>query len=301
MSLMTFAFVDMNYKIINWLLFILLCFIWGSSFILMKVSIEGLTGPQIAALRIFSAGLVCIPFAFFHLRHIPKTKLGLVFLAGVFGNVIPAFCYAIALMHLDSSVAGILNSLTPLCVVTIGAVFFGSKVRAQKLIGVIIGFAGLVLLTVTQKNISVDNLEYAGLILFATLSYGLNVNQVGHFLQGVKPIHIATVSLAFMTLPTGLILWQTGYFDLDFSSHIVQWASLNTIMLGIVGSSIATVLFYMLVQRASGLFASLVTYGIPFVAIFWGIIYGETITLVAIACLLLILAGVYLANRPEKK
>jgi drug/metabolite transporter (DMT)-like permease len=293
--------VYMNPRFVKWVLFILLCFIWGSSFILMKVSIEGLTGLQIAALRIFSGSIVFVPFAIFHLRQIPRTKLGLVFLSGLFGNMIPAFCFAIALSKIDSSLAGILNSLTPICVVTIGALFFRAKVSPQKLIGLLTGFTGLCLLTLTQKDISVHNIEYAGLVVLATLSYGLNVNQVGHFLRGIRPLHIATVSLASMCIPAGLILWQQGYFELDFTSGRVQWATINTILLGVVGSAMATALFYSLVQRASPLFASLVTYGIPFVAISWGIIYGETVTWVAIACLLIILAGVYLANRPEKK
>jgi drug/metabolite transporter (DMT)-like permease len=291
----------MSNKLISWSIFILLCFIWGSSFILMKVSKEGLTAAQIAALRIFSASLVFIPFAFFHFRKIPAKKLGLVVLTGLFGNLLPAFLFSIAITKIDSSLTGILNSLTPICVVVLGITLFKDKIKTQKIVGVLIGFAGLCILTITQDEINLQNLGYAALVLVATISYGLNVNIVSHYMQGIKPLHIATVSLAFMAIPAGTILWQQRFFQLDFTDVVVQWSVLNSVLLGMVGSAIATALFYILVQKASGLFASLVTYGIPFVAIFWGFIDGEKIHALTIGCLLIILFGVFLANRPEKK
>ncbi len=291
----------MSNKFICWSLFILLCFIWGSSFILMKVSNQGLTASQIAALRIFSAGLAFIPFAFFHISNVARKKIGLLIITGIFGNLLPAFCFAIAILKIDSSLAGILNSLTPICVVFVGVLFFRDKIRTQKIIGVMIGFAGLCLLTFTQKNISINNFGYAALVLVGTISYGINVNLVSHFLKEIKPIHIATISLAFMTIPSGIVLWQQGFFQHDFSDSSVQWAVFNSILLGLVASAFATVLFYILVQKASGLFASLVTYGIPFVALFWGFLDGESITIAGFISLGIILLGVFLANRPDKK
>jgi drug/metabolite transporter (DMT)-like permease len=267
----------------------------------MKVSQKGLTAPQIAALRIFFAALVFLPFAIFHITKLPKKKLGLIFLTGIVGNLFPAFCFAIAILKIDSSLAGIINSLTPVCVVGIGISFFKDKIKTQKIIGVLIGFAGLCLLTLTQKNISLDNIGYALLIIAATISYGINVNLVSHRLKEINPIHLATVSLGFMSIPSGLIVWQQGFFDLDFSEPVIQWAIINASLLGIVASAFATVIFYMLVQRAGGLFASLVTYGIPFVALFWGFIDGEKITFIEIVSLCIILLGVYLANRPDRK
>ncbi len=291
----------MSNKFISWSIFILLCFIWGSSFILMKVSNEGLTASQIASLLIFSAGLVFIPFAFFHIGKVPRKKIGLLIITGIFGNLLPAFCFAIAILKIDSSLAGILNSLTPICVVFISVLLFRDKIKTQKIIGVLIGFAGLCLLTATQKNISINNLGYAALVIVGTISYGINVNMVSHFLKEIKPMHIATVSLAFMSIPAGLVLWQQGFFQLDFADTTVQWAVFNSTLLGLVASAFATVLFYILVQKASGLFASLVTYGIPFVALFWGFIDGESITISGFVCLAIILLGVFLANRPEKE
>lgn len=297
---MTFAHLMSN-RLINWLLFILLCFIWGSSFMLMSESRRGLTGVQIASLRIFSAGLVFLPFACYYITRIPRNKLGQVILTGVFGNLFPAFCFAIAIFKIDSSLAGILNSLTPICVVLIGALFFKAKVKTQKLAGVLVGFGGLCLLTLSQSGISLDNFDYALLILAATVSYGINVNQVSHRLKEINPVQLAMVSLGCMTFPAGIILWQQGFFQLDFNDADVFNATIYSVMLGLTSSAIATVLFYVLVKRAGGLFASLVTYGIPFVALFWGVIFNEQITAIRMISLGIILGGVYLANRPEKK
>jgi drug/metabolite transporter (DMT)-like permease len=296
----------MSNKFISWSIFVILCLIWGSSFKLMHDSQLGLSAAQIAALRIFSAGLVFVPFAVFHFSKIPQKKLGIVTLSAVFGNLLPAFLFAEAITKLDSSLAGILNSLTPICVVAVGIFFFKDKIKSQKILGVFTGFIGLVLLTVLpmileNKSMSFSNMGYTLLIVVATFLYGINVNMVGHYLKGLNPIHIATVSLAFMTIPAGIILWQQGFFHLDFKEISVQesvWASVG---LGIGGSAIATALFYILVQKAGILFASLVTYGIPFIALLWGLYDHEKITWVQPLCLGIILFGVYLANRPDKK
>ena len=124
----------MSNKSISWLIFIALCIIWGSSFKLMHDSQQGLSAIQIAAVRIFSAGFVFIPFAFFHFKKIPTHKLGLVLLSAVVGNLLPAFLFAEAITKLDSSLAGILNSLTPICVVIIGIFFFKDHIKSQKIL-----------------------------------------------------------------------------------------------------------------------------------------------------------------------
>jgi drug/metabolite transporter (DMT)-like permease len=296
----------MNNKLFDWIIFILLCIIWGSSFKLMKDSTTALSATQIAALRIFAAGLVFVPFAFFHFNKIPKDKLGPVVLSAVFGNLLPAFLFAAALTKLDGSLGGILNSLTPLFVVIVGILFFQVKIEMQKIWGVVIGLIGLVLLILlpsllVEKNISFNNLGYTLLILLATFLYGINVNMVGKYLKGLSPVHAATVSLAFMVIPTTVILVVNGFFKTDFTQPGVTKAIIYVSLLGVLGSAVATVLFYILVKRAGGLFASLVTYGIPFIALIWGVADGEKVTWLEFICLGIILLGVYLANKTTAK
>src|SRR5689334_22402914 len=111
-------YIMINNKLVNWVLFTILCLIWGSSFILMKISKAHLSGLQIASLRIFSAGVVLIPLGILHLAKIPRIKILPVIFTGISGNLVPAFMYALAIANgLDSSLAAILNSLTPICVV----------------------------------------------------------------------------------------------------------------------------------------------------------------------------------------
>jgi drug/metabolite transporter (DMT)-like permease len=289
-------------KLVNWGIFLVLTIIWGSSFILMKHSKEELNASQIAALRIFSAGFIFIPFAIFHLSKIPRKKILIVILSGITGNLLPAFLYAMSIAkNIDSSLASILNSLTPLFVVLIAVGIFRDRIKMQKIAGVLIGFAGLTLLFFSWRDISFENFKYASLILVATFFYAININMVAHYLEDINPIHITTVSIAFMTIPTAFVLWQQDFLSLSFDEPSVQWAIAEAVFLGIVGSAIATGLFYLLIKRAGGIFASLVTYAIPFIGIFWGVMDGEKITIKQIGCLAIILLGVYLANLPGKK
>lgn len=285
-------------QLVNWGIFGLLSLIWGSSFILMKVSKEGLNGVQIGALRIFFAGLVFLPFAAMHLKNFTGRTFLLALLSGTLGNLLPAFLFAIAIDHqIDSALAGILNSLTPLLVIVLGILFFRTAMPRNKIIGVCIGFAGLVFLSLSKGGISLQNAGYASLIFVATLMYALNIHLVTRYLKGINPLHLATVSLAGVGIAAGLVAWQQHSLEQFATSAATRWSVGATAVLGIIGSAFATVLYYGLIKRAGGLFASLVTYGIPVVAIGWGIAFDETVTIIQVGCLGLILAGVWVANR----
>jgi drug/metabolite transporter (DMT)-like permease len=282
----------------NWLLFIVLSVIWGSSFILMKIGTETLTGWQIGAIRIFSAGIVTLPFAIFHIRSIPSRKIPYVILSGVLGNLFPAFLFPIAIENrINSSLAAILNSLTPLCVIIVGLLFFRITVPGKKLAGVLIGFAGLVLLVLSKGEFSWSNAGITMLIFTATLFYGFNVNMVGKYLSDVDAVKVATVSMTFIAIPAGIILWQQNVPSLFLYDDTARDSIYLVILLGISGTAIATAIFYVLIQKAGGLFASLVTYVIPIIAIGWGLLANEDITLMQLGCLALILGGVWLAHR----
>jgi drug/metabolite transporter (DMT)-like permease len=285
-------------NLFNWVIFILLSFIWGSSFILMKEGMTGLSAYQVASIRILSAGLVLLPFAMQAFKAVPANKRPLVFLSGTLGTFFPAYLFCIAETKLDSSLAGILNALTPLFTLLIGASFFNTRIGWQKWAGVLIGFAGLVLLILAgNKKMSFGYLGYASFILLATLLYGINVNLVSRYLKEIGSRQIATVAFTLLIIPSFIILWATGYFtDVNMNREFI-YATGASMVLGIFGTAVASILFYVLLKRAGPVFASMVTYGIPFVALFWGVLAHEQINPVQIGCLCIILAGVYLANK----
>lgn len=293
----------MNNKLVNWLLFVLLCLIWGSSFILMKWGLYDskgepvLTAYQVAALRMLTAGLIMLPFVFQTLHKVPRRLFGYILLSGWLGSFFPAFLFCIAETRIGGALAGSLNSLTPLFVVITGALFFGINTSFQKILGVIVGLAGTGLLILANEDKTPAYMTYTLFVVGATILYGINVNMVHSKLKGVSSVQIAAIAFTGLIPPALAVLFVTGYFNLPLSESVYTVSTFASSILGIVGTALASIIFYVMVKRAGGLFASLVTYGIPFVAIGWGIYYGESIMPLQILALLIILLGVYLANR----
>ena len=290
-----------NTKLINWIIFLALSLVWGSSFILIKAGLTGLSAVHVASLRVLSAGLVLVPVVIRNLSVLPAKKLGLTFLSGILGSLFPAYLFCIAETGLDSSTAGVLNALTPIFTIIIGAFFFRNKVPAIKILGMLIAFAGSVLLYFSHANILPgSNVLNVLLVVLATVCYGVNVNLVRQYLNEVPSLIIAAFALVTCACIALLVLVFTGYFSLNFRNADVMWSTVYASILGIAGTAIASVFFYMLIKRAGVVFSSMVTYGIPIIAVGWGLYFGEQVGLKEVGCMLLILLGVYLANTNKK-
>lgn len=288
----------MNNKLIDWLNFIALSFIWGSSFILMKEGMLHLTAYQVASLRIISSGLVLLPIAYKSYKQIPRNKIFITFMSGTLGSLLPAYLFCIAEERIDSALAGVLNSLTPIFVIIVGALFFQSKTSLNKILGIFIAFTGSFLLFLSQENFSTNsNALDVMLIVIATVMYGTNINLVRRHLHDIPSIQIASLALCLNAIPALIVLFFTGYFRQDLLSPGILASTGYSFILGICGTAIASVMFYMLIKRAGAVFSSMVTYAIPIVAIMWGIIYGEQIGWKQVGSLLVILSGVWVANR----
>ncbi len=288
----------MNKGFINWFIFILLSVIWGSSFIMMKEGLLHLSAFQLASLRIIFSGIVLLPAAVKHFNKIPKNKLLIIFMSGVLGSLLPAYLFCVAELGIDGALAGTLNSLTPIFVIIAGALFFSSKTSANKILGICIAFTGSLLLLISKGHLhESQNLMYVSFVVLATICYGINVNMVHKYLQQIGSLQIASVALSLNAIPALIVLYFTGYFSLPLTNSGILYSTGHAALLGIFATAIASVIFYVLVKRAGAVFASMVTYGIPIIANFWGMIYGEEVGLKQFGCLLLILTGVYLANR----
>jgi drug/metabolite transporter (DMT)-like permease len=283
---------------LNWFIFIVLSFIWGSSFVLMKEGLVALSAYQVASLRIVFSGIVLLPTAIKYFNKIPKDKLLIIFMSGVLGSLLPAYLFCIAEEGIDSALAGTLNSLTPIFVIITGALFFKTKTTNNKVIGILISFTGSILLLLSKGNMQQgQHLMYISFVVLATIFYGFNVNMVHKHLSNIGSLKIAAVALTLNAIPALLVLFFTGYFNLPLTNTGILLSTGASAILGILGTAVASIIFYMLVKRAGAVFASMVTYGIPFIAILWGIIYKEEVGIKQVACLLLILFGVYFANR----
>ena len=289
----------MNKNLLKWLLFTTLSIIWGSSFILMKIGLDNHLSPyQVAALRIVSAGLVLLPTTVKFIRFIPVNKLFIVFMSGVIGSLLPAFLFCLAEEGIESSIAGTLNCLTPIFVIVTGAVFFNTKTPANKIVGIIIAVAGSFLLLLSLGHMREgQHLFFIAFVVLATNFYGYNVNMVARHLSNISSLHIAAVALTLNAIPAIMVLIYTDFFNLPLGNHDVLPGVGAATFLGVVGTAFATIIFYTLVKRAGGIFASMVTYGIPFIAIGWGIFYGEVLGWQQVICLVIILFGVYWANK----
>jgi drug/metabolite transporter (DMT)-like permease len=285
---------------LSWVLYAVLCLIWGSSFLLMLIGLEKLNAWQVAAIRLFSAGVILLPFAWKVMQRIPKDKISFIILSGFLGSFFPAFLFCLAETKLDSSFAGTLNSLTPIFVLIVGASFFQLKVNQRQVLGILISFTGSILLFLSKSGKTGD-LMYIGFIVLATFLYGLNVNMVSRKLKEVASFDIAVLAFSFLTIPSLVILLVFQTHQLNLSDSQTLWSVLASAGLGIAGTTVASILFYILLKRAGGVFASTVTYGIPFVAIGWGLVYKEKITLTVVLSLLLILLGILITNLKEKK
>ncbi len=300
--------MEKNNWLVKWGLFIILALIWGSSFELMKLGLfenndyakPVLSAFQVAALRLFFGGLVILPLGYKAYKEIPKQQRNYAILSGFLGSFFPAFLFCMAQMKLDGSFAGSLNSLTPIFVLLVGILFFQLKPTNWQVMGIVISFIGSIALFFTKSGKTGD-LLYVGYIIVATICYGLNVNMVVRKLSNVASIKIAALAFSFLTIPSLLVLLLTNTHQLDFGSTIIQKSIGASALLGILGTTIASILFYMLMKKAGAVFASAVTYGIPFVAIAWDLIHGLRLNIGVWISLIVILSGIFITNWKKEK
>ncbi len=287
----------MENKNAKWILLTILALIWGSSFILIKRGLIGLNPFQVGSLRIAFAGLFLLIIGFKTLPKIPHHKWKYVAITALFGTFIPAFLFAIAQTQISSSVSSILNSLTPLNTLVIGALLFGLSFERKQIFGVIIGLIGSSILILNgAANHPEQNYYYAILIIIASICYATNVNLVKKHLSDLSPLTISTGNFTVMLIPALMILFSTDFTDIIHVGK-VQHSMFFIMILGVVGTGIANIIFFKLIQISSPVFATSVTYLIPVVAFFWGLLDNEALTFVQLIGAFIILIGVYLSSK----
>ena len=288
-----------NKDLLAWSLLILLAIIWGSSPILIKKALVKLDPFEIGALRLTLASFVLMPFLLKNLREIKRKDYFILFISGIVGNVIPYFLYPIAQTKIDSATSGVLTSLTPFFALIIGVIFYKLKATKNNIIGLIIGFLGTFLLILFSGSSDGITADVFGLfVVAATLLYGINLNLVKYHLNHLKPITITSFSIvSILPITVYILFFLSPFYDhlKDFNFYKVELG--YVLILGVLGTSIATIIFYNLIKIKDTVFASMVTYLMPLVAISLGVIDGEKINEVQLFGMALILTGVFINGK----
>jgi len=289
----------MNQEQKKWMYLSVLAIVWGSSFILIKKGLIGLTPLQLGSLRTVISSIFIFIIGFKSLKTILSHQWKWVVLSGFLGTCLPSFLFAFAETEVDSGVVSILNALVPLNAILIGLAVFKIVSTKTQIFGVLLGFIGASMLIFNSMELNPDqNYLFAGFVILATLMYGFNVNIIKHYLQEVKPIAIATGNFAAIVIPALLVLILSDFFNVKTFENEAIYSSIGYIaILSLFGTVMAKIIFNNLIQISSPVFASSVTYLMPLVALLWGLLDGELFGLDQGFASLLILCGIYLANK----
>lgn len=284
----------------RWFLLGILALTWGSSFILIKKSLEVFSPYQIGAIRVAVSGLLLMYIGFPAIKRMSKKTLLWVTVAGAFGNFLPMFLFPMAQTNVSSSMAGILDTLVPAFVLVFGFVLFGVKSKLVQISGAVIGFMGAAtLLYFSDSSTQESQLGYALLVVLATACYAIAALIIKEKLQNVPSLDLSAGVFTIWMLPSLLILIFSGFFN-EFQNTAAVYAGLGYLsILTIIGTALAMILYYKLIQNTSAVFASTVTYLLPVVAVMWGILDGERFTVWYVVGGLLILTGIYLIQEKE--
>ena len=289
----------MNTEQKKWFFLFILAITWGSSFILIKKGLQGLSPLQLGSLRTVISALFIFTIGFKSLKTIQSHQWKWIVITGFLGTFFPSFLFAFAETEVDSGVVSILNSLVPLNTILIGLAVFKITSTKTQVFGVILGFIGASMLIFNSMELHPDqNYLYAGFVVLATVMYASSVNIIKRYLQDVKPIAIATGNFVAIVIPAVLVLSFSNFFTTQTFENAAIYRSIGCVaILSLFGTVMAKIIFNTLIQISSPVFASSVTYLMPVVALLWGLLDGEVFGLNQGLASLLSVSGIYLANK----
>jgi drug/metabolite transporter (DMT)-like permease len=289
--------IQLENKTWQWAALLFLSMIWGSSFILMKKGLESYSHMQVAAFRIFFSFVFMLPFTIKNIRVIRKENLRSLIIVGFIGFAIPAFLFTKAQTRIDSYLAGMLNSLTPLFTLVVGLLAYRSKAGWMNVAGLILGLLGAVgLVWNGNMNLLKGINVFTLFIVAATICYGINVNEIKFRLAELSSLEITSLAFLFTGPVAGVYLLFSDFTAASRTpDHLLNLAYIA--MLALFSSVIAVLIFNHLIRYTTTLFAASVTYMIPVFAIMWGILDGESIRLMKLCWITVMLLGIYLVNK----
>ena len=283
----------------KWLYLFLLSLIWGSSYILIKRGLVGLSPIELGSARIVISTAFLLVLGFNSLSGLSRYHWKWLIITGFLGTFFPSFFFAFAQLHIDSSVAAILNSLTPIFTVLVGITLFATRMLARQYFGVVLGFVGSLGLVWGGAQINPNQpIGYILLIISASMCYAINIHFLKHKLSAVSPMAMTLGNFIAILPPALIMLFFSDFFSFQKLQNPEVITSLGYVAtLAFFGTAIAKVMFNRFVKMASTVFVSSVTYTLPIVALFWGTLDGEKISSYQLLSTAVILVGVSLAHK----
>jgi drug/metabolite transporter (DMT)-like permease len=289
---------DYNKK---WFYLAILSLIWGSSFILIKKGLVGLNSVQLASLRMIFAASVIYIYSYNSIKKIPKKSWKWIVITAYLGTFFPVYLISYGQTEIESGLASIITTVTPINTLIIGIIFFSLTFSIKQLLGLFIGLVGAVLLLYEASETNLNsNIYFSFFIYLTTVGYAASVNLIKKYLTNIPPEAVTAGIFLSISPPAIIVLYFSDFTDLNFQDPLILKSIFFVLVLGVFGSAIAQTLFNKFVKIASPIFASAVTYTMPVVAIFWALIDGEILSIMQFFATAIILIGVYLVNKRKQ-
>jgi drug/metabolite transporter (DMT)-like permease len=276
----------------------LLSAVWGASFILIKIAGADMPPAWVAVGRLaFGAAFLWIALRLGRHNMPPLRLLPALVVVSVLNNAIPFCLFPWGERTVPSSIAAILNATTPICALLLGIMVGTARATWLTCIGVVLGFLGVLGVVYghaaggASGNYSSGYLLGVILILIASFSYGAGAVLAKRWLQGVEPVVIATFQLTL----AGLLLLPIAAFGPHAAA--LHWQpALAVVVLGVLGSGLAYLIFFRLLATISSTQTVAVTFLLPIWGLFWGYLAGEEIRWTALVGVAVVLSGLTLMN-----
>ena len=283
-----------------------LSLIWGLSFVFIETLIDTAGVWGTVFLRCLAGAVILLPLVIQKWRRgkLPaKMPWKVLIIVGVFNAGLPWGLIALSQTVVTSNTAAVLNALTPIMTGLIGFVIFSIFLNKWQWGGIMLGFVGILVLTGFEFGaILSDNFVGIGTMVLATSCYGFVSHFTRRHLRGFDVILLTSVALLVGASigAIGVLLTNPGLIR-GLGNTIDTTFVLSVIGLGCVGSGIAHLLFYYMIDHGGAEFASMVTYLVPVTALFWGrVLLGEPVTSNLVLGLAVIFVGVFLSTRKRK-
>ena len=261
----------MNFK--NFILALVTSSIWGSSFLMIKYSLEELNPSDIAIYRILIGALFINIFVRAK-ENIIKTDNVKIFIISFFWMALPFYMFGIAEQTITSSLAGLINGSTPIFVAFIAVIFYKLKVTKIQILYIFTGFIGVGLISLSEgiSDLSFDiGFIYA---LIASISYGIAVNMVEPLIQKYDSLIVIKMVIRYALLISLIMLGPTASFKLP----TVEASLIPMLILGIGSTGIAFLTYYKLLESVGRISSSFIVYMIPIFSIYFGYQFLNEIT-----------------------